>query len=179
MIINTSDLRPYLLSCMAVFCYLYDPAKCGNNNAEQYIIDWVSFHYRFKQYTYYYYDAQVKQTIAEQIADLYGRYYNISYVYRGNSDMYLHDYMLHNMGSYISNLEVNGTVTNETLQQINSTLASFDNETVQYIINLYQDSQNLFNKISDNLIEESRSLFKVHILLQQSIHYQKFQTGLI
>ena len=170
-IINTSDLRPYLLSCMAVFCYLYDPTKCGNNNAAQYIIDWVSFHYRFKQDTDSYWDEEFKETIAEQIADLYERYYNISYVYKGLSDMYIHDKMQQNQGEYINNLRANGTVTNETLQEMLNTLIQFDNATMKYIVDLYQDSQNLFAKISDNLTEESRSLFEVHILLQQSIHY--------
>ncbi len=168
-IINTSDMRPYLLSCMAVFCYLYDPTKCGNGNAHEYIVEWVTFHYRFKTNSYWYYDEQFKDNIYEQIADIYEGYYNISYVYKGFSDMYLHDKMLQNMGPYINNVQKNGTVTNETLQQINSTIQS--NDTIEYIINLYKDSQNLLNKIGNNLTTESLSLYQTHILLQQSIHY--------
>merc|ERR1712176_415049 len=65
--------------------------------------------------------------------------------------------------------EANGTVTNLTLQQMNYTLRS--DETIQYIADLFDDSMNLYNKIKENLTDESRSLFGTHILLQQSIHY--------
>ena len=42
-IINTSDLKPVILSTMAVFCYLYNGDGCGT--AQEYIRSWVSKHY--------------------------------------------------------------------------------------------------------------------------------------
>eukprot|EP01083_Nonionella_stella_P090915 254104_1 len=165
-IINTSDLRPYLLSTMAVFCYLYDPSKCGNGDAHQYIMDWVGFHYRFKPNSD---KAFMKQSIDEQITEIYGRYYNISYVDKGLSDMYLHNTMLKNMALYIDNVQQNATVTNQTLQAMKATLQS--DEVVAYISDLYQDSSNLLQKTSDSWTDESRLLYESHILLQQSIHY--------
>lgn len=73
------------------------------------------------------------------------------------------------MGPYINNLRANGTVTNLTLQQMFETVQS--NATVEYIINLFEDSTLLYNKIRNNLTEESQNLFETHILLQHSIHY--------
>ncbi len=68
-----------------------------------------------------------------------------------------------------SDLENFGTVRNSTVKELGSKLKP--NSTVNYINQLWEDSNTLFNKIENTLISQSIKLFKNHILLQLSYHF--------
>ncbi len=82
---------------MAVFCYLFDPSKCGGGDPRQYVVDWCNSHYIVAttkakaRGTLYEKNnwKKTQETLGEQIADIYDRYYNISYVQSGESDNFI------------------------------------------------------------------------------------------
>ena len=160
-IINTSDLKPCILSTMAVFCYLYNGNNCENGDPRQYMIKWCQNHYIFTSGT---------NTYAETIEALYERYYNISYVYNGQSDNHIANEIYSVSNTYIEDVKKNkGTIDAATVSAIKQTMQS--NATFMYIESLFNDSLALFNKISSSLTDESRNLYINHILLQFGMQY--------
>eukprot|EP01083_Nonionella_stella_P012053 34228_1 len=156
-IINTSDLKPVLLSTSAVFCYLYNPNDCGND----YILKWCAKRYLLKHQNAF---DDSNYYIAKQIALLYERYYNISYVARGISDNNISNTIIDNANAFIKGIQNNNVF--KIVTQMGWRMQS--NQTMQYITDLYKDTI-AFN--TTDLTVESVALFEDHVLLQQSYHY--------
>eukprot|EP01083_Nonionella_stella_P065135 170403_1 len=160
-IINTSDMRPVILSTMACFCYLYHGTKCANNDPFQYIQNWVHFHYRYRD--------RDSITYNKEIAATYQMYYNISYIANDQSDSFIQYFMNSVINYYIQSMESNQTITNQTLIDIKAKMQS--NATIAYIEDLWNNTQVLLHKIENNLTPTSKHFFYQNIVLQQAYHY--------
>ena len=171
-IINTSDLKPVLLSTSAVFDCLWDINECDNDGNE-YILNWCLRMYLMNNQNVY---DESNYFIAKQIAILYQRYYNISYVMNnGQSDNYISNTIINIAtqfidGINITNSNTNGSLSNSTVNNIKKYIQP--NTTIEYINSLFTDSMQLYyNQILGNLSLQSIQLFEEHVLLQQSYHY--------
>ncbi len=120
-IINTSDLKPCILSTMAVFCYLYNGNKCaGNGDPRQFMVNWCEKHYLFK------YGTTDSGKYQFQIEQLYERYYNISYVEAGRSDNNIANAIYSISDSYVQDIKVrNHNIYKYTLYNVYHCLMPF------------------------------------------------------
>ena len=165
-IINTSDLKPCILSTSAVFCYLYHGENCEQGDPRQFMIKWCEKHYLFISGT----STQYSQSMAQEIEQLYERYYNISYIAAGVSDNHIANEIYSLSNDYIVDLKKNnGKIDAATVATIKGSM--IPNATFVAVEQLYMDALSLFNKISANLTQESQNLYISHILLQFSYHY--------
>lgn len=166
-IINTSDLKPCILSTAAVFCYIYHGNKCAGGDPRTFMINWCENHYLFNKGT----STSYAQSMAQEIEQLYERYYNISYIVNdAMSDNGITNHIYSCANQYVNDIQSNGgKIDMNTIDGIRKETQSA--ATNAYVEQLFNDALSLYNKIETNLTQESKELYINHILLQFSMHY--------
>ena len=157
-ILNTSDMRPVPLSTEGVFRFAWDPklfmsAESPEAAQESYIRYWCA-----RQYA-------VNESIAADIAALYGAYFQIPYINKGTSDTLLANNIIGLASQYADALSKEGKVSAELVEKAKSSIP----QSLADVQQLYQNSTKLFARIQPILTQDRANFFTAHILTQQGM----------
>ena len=156
-ILNTSDLRPVLLTAEGVMRFVWNPARHTNGSnpqdAQTKFIEWWSA----RQFG-------VNATIAAQITNLYNTYFSVPYINTGISDEHLSGFTARIACQLSVDLTKTGNVSADLLKLAQGSLP----KSLPELQNLYNQSRALFSQLqSENLLSQDRAnFFQAHILTQ-------------